>query len=309
MMKTYIDSHTHMNHKRFDMNRNRIIELSHDSGIELMINPAIGFETNYEMKKTLDQYDYIKYAVGIHPGCVGIDENVDEEWDAGLLKLLIGSDKSPKTVAIGETGLDFHKFTRDANGELDEDGIINLGRQYTWFRKQLQLAGMMKLPLILHVRNGDADAIRRANALSDDIVIEHVNAHKEAIKILKEFDQYLLPENKGVVHCFTSEYTEDAEEYIRMGYMLGIGGAFTHPDKKETKEIVRQVPLERIVLETDSPFVLPANMPESEEIHGKNNTPMSIPYIAEKLAELKGISVDEVAAITTENVKRLFRIE
>ena len=308
-MRTYIDSHTHMDHKRFDSNRKSIIELSHDSGIEFMVNSAIGFETNYSMQKQLDKYDFIKYSVGIHPNYVGVDENMDTEWEAGLLRLLAGSDKSAKTVAIGETGLDFHRLTRDANGELDEVGVIKLSRQYTWFRKQTMLAGMLKLPMILHIRSADSKSIRKVNNRDDSVMIEHVDAHKEAIKILKEFDESLMVGIKGVVHCFTSEKMSDAEEYIRMGYMLGIGGAFTYSENVELKDIIQQVPLEYIVLETDSPFVLPADIQESEAYLGKRNTPLSIPYIAERLAALKGISVDEVAAVTTENAKRLFRIE
>lgn len=308
-MRTYIDTHTHMDHRRFDSNRKSIIELSHDSGIEFMVNPAIGFETNYSMRKQLDKYNFIKYAVGIHPNSVGEDENMDAEWDTGLLKLLAGSDKSSKTVAIGETGLDFHRLTRDINGELDEGGVLKLSRQYSWFRKQIKLASMLKLPMILHIRGADVETIRKGHKLDDSVLIEHADAHKEAIKILKEFDDNLITGIKGVAHCFTSKKLSDAEEYIKMGYMLGIGGAFTYPKNDELKEIIRQVPLEYIVLETDSPFVLPVDMPENEACPGKRNTPLSIPYIASRLAELKGISVDEVTEVTTENAKRLFRIE
>ena len=163
--------------------------------------------------------------------------------------------------------------------------------------------------MILHIRGADAETIRSTYELGDNVMIEHVDAHKEAIKILKEFDENLKDGIKGVVHCFTSKKLSDAEEYIKLGYMLGIGGAFTYPENEELKEIIRQVPLEYIVLETDSPFVLPVDMPENEAYPGKRNTPLSIPYIATQLAELKGISVDEVAAVTTENAKRLFHIE
>lgn len=309
MMNTYIDTHTHMDHKRFDSNRKEVIELAHASGIELMVNPAIGFETNDGMRAILDKYDFIKYAVGIHPNCVGTDEEADAKWDTGLIGLLSGSNESLKNVAIGETGLDFYRLTRDERGGLDEQGILTLSRQYSWFRKQLQLAGMLKLPVILHIRNAAAAAIRQTYGLNENIAVEYVDAHKEAIKILKEFNENLLHDNKGVVHCFTSDRPEDAKEYIRMGYMLGIGGAFTYPENKGLKEIVREIPLEKIVLETDSPFVLPVGVPENEAYPGRRNTPINIPFIAEHLAELKGISVDEVAAVTTENAKKLFRID
>ena len=308
-MRTYIDSHTHMNHKRFDSNRKGIIELSHDSGIELMINAAIDFESNFNMRKSLDKYDYIKYAVGIHPNSVGTDENVDAEWDAGLLSLLAGSDKSAKTVAIGETGLDYHRVSRDEDGDLTEDGIITLSRQFVWFRKQLKLASMLKLPIILHVRNAKTEKICEELNLEPGAPIDHTDAHREVLTILREFNENLSLETKGVVHCFSSDTISDAEEYIKLGFMIGVGGSLTYPENEKLREIIRQVPLENIVLETDCPYLLPAGIPGETAIAGKRNTPLSIPFIADYLADLKGVSVDEVADITTANAKKLFRIE
>ena len=309
MMRTYIDSHTHMDHKRFDNNRKSIVELSHDLGIELMINAAIDFESNFKMRKMLDKYDYVKYAVGIHPNSVGIDENVDAEWDTGLLRLLAGNDKSAKTVAIGETGLDYHRVSRDEDGDLTEDGIITLSRQFIYFRKLLKLASMLKLPLILHVRNAKPEKICEELNLEPGTPIEHTDAHREVLAILKDFNEHLSLETKGVVHCFSSDKLSDAEEYIELGFMLGVGGSLTHPENEKLREIIRQVPLENIVLETDCPYLLPVGMSEESAIAGKRNTPLSIPYIAEYLAELKGVSVDEVADITTSNAKKLFRID
>lgn len=308
-MRTYIDSHTHMDHKRFDSNRKGIIELSHNSGIELMINAAIDFESNFNMRKSLDKYDYIKYAVGIHPNCVGTDDNVDAEWDSGLLKLLAGSDKSAKTVAVGETGLDYHRASRDEDGDLTEDGIITLSRQFIWFRKQLKLASMLKIPLILHVRNAKPEKICEELNLEPGTSIDHTDAHREVLTILREFNENLSLETKGVVHCFSSDKLSDAKEYIELGFMLGVGGSLTHPENEKLREIIRQVPLENIVLETDSPYLLPTGIPEENAIAGKRNTSLSIPFIAEYLADLKGVSVDEVATITTANAKKLFRIE
>lgn len=308
-MNTYIDTHTHMDHKRFDSNRKEIIEASHDAGIKLMVNAAIDFESNYTMRKALDKYDYIKYAVGIHPNTVGTDENVEAEWDSGLLQLLAGNDKSPKIVAIGETGLDFHRLPRGSNGELEEEGIITLSRQFAWFRKQLKLASMMKLPLILHVRNATPEKVCAEYNLESGTSIEHTDAQREVLTIIRDFSENLTLETKGVVHCFSSDKLSDAEEYIELGFMLGVGGSLTHPENEKLREIIRQIPLENIVLETDCPYLLPVEMPEEIAIAGKRNTPLSIPYIAEYLAELKDVSVDEVAAITTANAKKLFRIE
>lgn len=304
----FIDSHTHMDHKRFDSNRYEIIEQAHSAGIEYMINPAISIESNSDMRKLLDKYDFIRYAVGIHPKRVGTDKNVDEEWEKGLLWLL-SAGESPKTVAIGETGLDFNSFSRTEDGNLDEISVITLERQKSYFCKQLQLAGMFKLPLILHIRSADEVTLKTKYGLAEGEELEYVNAHKEALEILKEFDSELLSEYKGVVHCFTSDKIEDAKAYIDMGYLIGVGGAFTRLENEGLKEVVRQIPLEKIILETDSPFVLPEGMPEDKAFPGKRNTPLSIPFIAGKLAELKEITIEEVATVTTENAKRLFRLE
>ncbi|MCD8120861.1 MAG: TatD family hydrolase [Clostridiales bacterium] len=303
----FIDSHTHLDHKRFDDNRNAIIEMSHEAGIEYMINPAIDFSSNYTMRECLDPYEFIRYGVGIHPNYLGTDWMTDEERMSGLTELLIKNKSSKRIVAIGETGLDYYRLTRDKNGEPDENGLTKLRRQHYWFRKHLYLACRTKLPLILHIRNADIQIAGGKCRLTEETKTEYVDAHKEAIRILKEFDKKLPSRKKGVIHCFSSKDIEDAFTYIDMGYMLGIGGAITYEGLPELKEIVKQVPLQNIVLETDCPYVFPTGM--NRDIAGKRNTPVSIPYIAQKLAEVKGIRLEDVAQITRENALQLFRLD
>lgn len=272
----FIDTHVHLDHYRFNSNRTEIIQAVNNSDIEILVNPAIEYETNFAMRQMLDGYDWIYYGVGIHPDRLGQDETVDEEWEKGLLQQVT----KEKVVAIGETGLDLYRISRDESGQVDERGVVSLGRQYKWFRKQLKLAALFKLPLILHIRD----------------------AHKEAIRVLKEYQEDLTLEVNGVVHCFTGTDYEDVENYVDMKYMLGIGGAVTYSENEELRDIVKRVPLEAIVLETDSPYVMP------EGISGKRNTPLNIPYIAKVVAELKEIDIKEVERETTKNARRLFGI-
>ena len=276
----FIDTHTHMDHRRFDSDRNAILNIARNSGIEVMINPSIDFETNYTMEKKLDAYDWIFYGVGIHPNRVGTHDIRDEVWESGLLKLAAKDNR--KVVAIGETGLDFHRLSRNCFGQLDENGIVSLSRQYKWFRKQIQLASMLNLPLILHIRNANEENIRSENNNVSGSEIDYIDAHKEAIKILSDQDDLKL-EIKGVVH-------------------LGIGGSVTFSQNEGLREIVRIIPIDSIVLETDCPYVMP------EGLAGKRNTPINIPYIARTIADLKGMDVNDVERITTDNAKRLFRL-
>lgn len=294
----FVDTHTHMDHHRFDSDKKSIIQIAKDSGIGIFVNPAIEYETNYTMRQMLDGYDWIYYGVGIHPNRLGIDDTNDEEWETGLLELAVRG--NTKVVAIGETGLDFHRLTRNDDGEIDELGVITLSRQYKWFRRQIQLASMVRLPLILHIRNANESLLCESMRLEQDTKLNHIDAHKEAIKILKEYQEDIRLDVKGVVHCYTSTDFTDAKEYIDMGYMIGIGGAVTYSDNGRLREIVKKLPLTSIVLETDSPYVMP------EGLDGKRNTPLNIPFIAKTVAEIKGIDVSEVEEITTQNAKKLF---
>lgn len=294
----FIDTHTHMDHRRFDSDKKSIIQVAKGSGIGIFVNPAIEYETNYAMRQKLAGFDWIYYGVGIHPNRLGIDDTNDEEWETGLIQL--AARDNAKVVAIGETGLDFHRLTRKNTGEIDESGVNTLNRQYKWFRKQIQLASMVQLPLILHIRNANEHLLRETMKLDKDRRMDHIDAHKEAIKILKEFQEDLSIDVKGAVHCFTSTDFEDVKEYIAMGYMIGIGGTVTYSEHSELREIVGRIPLSSIVLETDSPYVMPQGMV------GKRNTPLNIPYIAKVVADIKGIDVSEVEEVTTKNAKRLF---
>ena len=147
--------------------------------------------------------------------------------------------------------------------------------QKKWFIRQLELARELDLPVLIHSREAAADTM----------------------EIMKEYASGL----RGVIHCY-SYSAEMAKEYVKMGYYIGIGGVVTFKNAKKLKETVKEIPLESIVLETDCPYLAP------EPFRGKRNCSLYISYVAEKIAELKGISAEEVIRQTEENAKQLYQI-
>lgn len=170
-----------------------------------------------------------------------------------------------KVVAVGEIGLDYY---------WDEPSHQV---QKLWFERQLELAKEIKKPVIIHSRDAAKDTY--------DIMTAH-NAGEVG----------------GVIHCYS--YSSDmAMNYVKMGFYIGIGGVVTFKNGKKMKEVVEAVPIERILLETDSPYLSP------EPNRGKRNSSLNIPYVAQKIAEIKGISYDEVVNITEANARQMYKIQ
>ena len=173
--------------------------------------------------------------------------------------------KKEKVVAVGEIGLDYYW---DKEEEVQKN-------QRIWFRRQLELAKESNLPVIIHSRD----------------------AAKDTLDIMKAHGQNL----GGVIHCF-SYSVEIAREYVKMGYYIGIGGVVTFKNARAIKEVVADLPLERIVLETDCPYLAP--VPH----RGKRNSSLNLHYVTQAISEIKGISVAEVEAVTWENAMKLYRL-
>lgn len=195
-------------------------------------------------------------------GAVGVHPSEVEELDEDKLKRLRTLCGHEKIVAVGETGLDYHYPEPAA------------ALQKEWFARQLTLAREVKLPVIIHSREAAKDTL--------DIM---KGMHAERIS--------------GVIHCFS--YTkESAAQYLDMDYYFGIGGVITFDNAKKLKEAVSYIPLEKILLETDSPYLAP--VPN----RGKRNSSLNLPYIAKQIAFIKGVSYEEVLAVTHENAVKLF---
>lgn len=169
-----------------------------------------------------------------------------------------------KTVAVGEIGLDYYW---DKEPEVQKN-------QRIWFQKQMELAREADLPVIIHSREAAEDTMR----------------------IMKEVHAEEIP---GVIHCY-SYSPEMAKEFVKMGYYIGVGGVVTFKNAKKLVQTVQEIPIERILLETDCPYMAP------EPHRGTRNSSLNLPYVAAKIAELKGISTEEVCSITEQNAYRLF---
>lgn len=257
----YIDTHTHYDHYRFGKEYTQVLERIHSGDIGIVVNPAIDFSTNCRMYEKLRQFPWVYFAAGIHPSFVGDwDDALDAVWLSGLRECLT---HLLRFIAVGELGMDYHHKPAE---EVQE-------RQIFWFRRQLRLAEEFHKPLILHIREADEDGIA----------------------VLRE---YPLQES-GVVHCFNGSW-DIAQQYLELGLYFGIGGSITLPDAEELRKAVAHIPLDRIVLETDAPFVKPAGW--SEPL----NNSLCLPQVADCIAQCKGISLEQVQHAAEENAVRLF---
>lgn len=252
----YFDSHAHYDDARFNNDRDELLTKMHAESVSYILNSGESMRAIKAGLQLAEKYPFIYTAVGIHP------HNVKTMTDADLAVLKLYS-KKDKVMAIGEIGLDYYY----------DNSPRDLQRQ--WFKKQLQLAKEVDLPVIIHSRD----------------------AAQECFDIIKESGV-----NKGVIHCYSGS-SQMALDYISMGYYIGIGGVVTYSNAKKTVEVVEAVPIESIVIETDCPYLSP--VPN----RGKRNDSLNLKYVVDKIAEIKNMSHDDVARITTANAKELYSIK
>ena len=248
----------------------QLIQEMESANIQYFIEPGVSLQSCEEVLELATQY----------PGrifpAMGIHptRSIYEKWTDR--KKLDAFAKMPGVVAIGECGLDYH-YKREEQHRL---------KQHIWFIYQLNLACKMKLPVILHVRD----------------------AHEDAIRILKWHPAQKLG---GVIHCFYGS-KEIAEQYLKLGYHIGIGGSVLQLEEraKDLWEAVPHIPLDRILVETDAPFILPycKDVIQPKLLRRARNTSLILPAVIKKIAELKGIPANKVEQATTENTIRLFQL-
>lgn len=195
---------------------------------------------------------------------IGVHPTEVNELDEAFLHWMKEMSAWEKTVAIGEIGLDYY-------WEKEPQAQEN---QCYWFGRQMDLAKEVGLPVVIHSREAAADTLQ--------VMRKH---HAQDIG--------------GVIHCF-SYSKEMALEFIDMGFYIGVGGVVTFKNAKKLVETVETIPLERILLETDCPYMAP------EPHRGKRNSSLYLTYVRDKIAEIKGVSPEEVERVTEENAKRLF---
>lgn len=196
--------------------------------------------------------------------CVGLYPEYAEQYNEALENEFINLARSKKVVALGEIGLDYH-------GENPNKGL-----QKEVFEKQINLAYRLNLPIIIHSRD----------------------AMEDTISILKK-NKYKL--KGGVFHCYSGS-VEEAKEIVKLGFSFSFGGVCTFKNARRAVEVIEQMPIENILLETDCPYLAP--VPHRGEV----NEPKNIPIIAEKIALIKNMKLEEVAEVTTKNVERIFKI-
>lgn len=256
-MKKMIDSHAHLDEERFDEDRDELIKSLKENAVSYIINPSSDMETSRRVVELSNRYDNIFAAVGIHPH----DAEGFKEEDLDELKQL---SKDEKVVAIGEIGLDYYydNSPRKIQKEV--------------FKKQLELAYVLDLPVIIHTR----DAMR------------------DTYDILKEFEGRVT----GVMHCYTGSI-EMAEKFMKLGFYISIAGPVTFKNAVNVREMAKQIPLERLLIETDSPYLAP--VPN----RGKRNDPTNVRYVADMLANLKEIQIDKIIEHSRENTVKLFSLK
>lgn len=267
------ETHAHYDDEAFTGDREQLLASLPQKGIARVVNVGSSIDTTKTTLELARQYDFVYAAVGVHPSDI---TGLNEETFAWLGE----QTRQSKTVAVGEIGLDYYWDKEPAVQEMQRE----------WFRRQLALAREKHLPVIIHSRDAAEDTMQILKE-AGNWMIKSVCADKEH------------PENTcGVIHCY-SYSPEMAKEYIKMGYYIGVGGVVTFKNARKLKETVCQIPLERILLETDCPYMAP------EPHRGTRNDSSYLPYIAAKIAELKGITADEVEQVTWENACRLFRMD
>jgi TatD DNase family protein len=273
-----IDTHVHYDDEAFDSDREELIGSLQENNIGLVLDIGSTKESLPKIRSLMGQYDFVYGAMGLHPDEIG--DLTDE-----LLGEIREDMKNPKVLAVGEIGLDYYW-----NKEEQE-------LQKAAFRKQINLALECGKPVVIDSREAAADTLEILREMyGKGSLWEALHGSAPAASGTASGPT----ERKGVMHCY-SYSAEQARIYTReLGFYLGIGGVVTFKNAKKIKEVVADTPLEYIILETDCPYLAPV------PYRGKRNCSLYLPYVVQAIAELKGVSPEEVERITEENARRLF---
>ena len=269
-----IDTHAHLNFSAYNKDLDEVIKRALAQDI-WMINVGSKYETSRKAVEIAEKYKGIYAAVGLHPIYSATEfvkvKTDPEEGSFDVKEESFDKEKymklaeSEKVVAIGEIGLDYY-YKPKTKSKLEQFKQ----KQKQVFIKQLEMAEQLNLPVIFHCRM----------------------AHQDLIEILKNYSL------KGVVHCFTGTWQE-AKQYLDLGYYIGLNGIMY---KMDLEEVIKKAPLEKILVETDCPYLTP---PKAES---SRNEPVFIKYIIDKIARIRNIDSQKIAEITFSNAKSLFKI-
>jgi TatD DNase family protein len=270
-----IDTHAHLDFENFDEDREEVISRAFDNGVKNIINIGVDLERSRKSVEIAEAHDGIFAAVGFHPEFFSDgDQGNQGNWVDDLKKMAA----SDKVVAIGECGLDYFR--------IGGSGVIGKirERQKKGFLAQIELARELNLPIVVHCREAWGDLF----------------------EIVSKFLRSDLKNQKFVLHCYSGNQ-EDTEKFLELPNVhFSFSGNITYPKPlgraEKLAEAVRMISLDRIMLDSDSPFLAP------QKYRGKRNEPIYIRYIAEKIAEIKEISVKQVERVTDENAEIFFGI-
>ena len=269
----FFDSHAHLNDEKFDEDREELIEKIHSDEIEKFITAGYSIESSKKAIELCKKYKFMYPICGISPN--DIPQTEDELWKdlaeiEQIIKTNIKNTERDKTetfpngpVAVGEIGLDY--YWNKENKELQKLAFI----------EQIKMANKLKLPIVIHTREAVMDTI----------------------EILKQNEVT----KKGIFHCCPLN-RELVKEALKLGFYISFAGPVTFKNSKNADEIINLVPNDRMLIETDSPYLSP------EPLRGRRNDPRNVKLTAKKIADVKGISLEEVAELTYENAMRIFEI-
>jgi TatD DNase family protein len=257
-----IDTHCHLNFEAYSEDLNQVLETALQAQMTHILIPGVDLESCVQALELADQFSLIYAASGIHP-------NSTEDFDADMLATVRTYANHPRSLAIGEIGLDYYwdKSPRET--------------QIQAFEKQLELACELELPVIIHNRE----------------------AHEDVLAILEKWVPSLpdsMRERPGVLHSFSAP-RDIAERALAIGFYLGFTGPITYKKSDDLRSIAARTPLDRILVETDGPFLTP------EPFRGKRNQPAYVAYVIDRLASLHNLTSEEMTQITSSNAHRLFQ--
>jgi TatD DNase family protein len=265
------DTHCHLDYSKFDPDRAEVIQRATDSGLIRLLVPGLDHRSSAAAVRLAESATSVYAAVGFHP--TDLDKFSEEAFQE--VKRLASH---PKVIAIGEIGLDYYWIKESDKRAFQREAL----------KQQLQFAKEMNKPVIIHMREENDAWFGEAS--------------QDLLKILGEWQKNLcgsLAEKPGVLHSFNGNL-ETAQKALALNFYLGITGPVTYKNAEEKRKIIRQLPLNKILIETDAPFLAPV------PFRGKRNEPAYVHHIADKIAEIHSKSPAEIAALTTANAARLF---
>jgi TatD DNase family protein len=259
------DTHCHLYLPQFDDDRDNVIKQAIDSGISRILVPGIDIRTSEQALNLCALYPTVLYAaVGIHP-------NSKNDFNEKSILQLETMAKSDHAVAIGEIGLDYYRLGN------------SIEYQKRMFRSQLEIASKLNLPVCIHNRDASKDIIE---------ITENCGTH--ITEINAQFP------SRGVFHSFSGSL-ELANKILNLGFYIGLTGPITYPGNIDLRKVVNTLPLDKLLIETDSPYLPP------HPFRGQRNVPFYVKYIAQQLSEIKKMEISLIISATTKNASDLFR--